>query len=149
MTRRFSRSGRVLPETSLVTTTTSSGPEGGWQRLVGNALTVTVAGGFANALNVGVTFGIARILSTNGYGAYGQLVGVFFVIALSGSALGVAVVRRAGYYIVRGDHVLTMHCKGAFTSEYWPPGWPAALLLCRQVSLWRTGLATGRGSPFG
>ncbi len=81
----------------------------GWRRLLSNALTVAVAGGFANMLNLGVTTGVARLLSTKSYGAYGQLVGVFFVVALSGSALGVAVVRRAGYYIVRGDHVLTTH----------------------------------------
>ena len=83
--------------------------ESGWRRLVSNALMVALAGGFANVLNLGVTTGVARILKPHAYGAYGQMVGVFTVVALSGSALGVAVVRRAGYYIVRSDHVLTLH----------------------------------------
>jgi O-antigen/teichoic acid export membrane protein len=77
--------------------------------LVSNALLVALAGGFASALNLGVTIGISRLLIPARYAAYGQMVGVFFVVAISGSALGVAVVRRAGYYIVHGDHVLTTH----------------------------------------
>jgi O-antigen/teichoic acid export membrane protein len=80
-----------------------------WRGVVGNAVIVAVAGGFANLLNLGVTFGVARVLTTSNYGAYAQMVGVFFVVALPGSAIGVAVVRRAGYYIVRGDAVLTRH----------------------------------------
>jgi O-antigen/teichoic acid export membrane protein len=86
-----------------------SEPTTGWRRLVGNALVVALAGGFANVLNLGLTFVVARLLSPTNYAAYAQMVGVFFVVALPGSALGVAVVRRAGYYIVRGDHVLTLH----------------------------------------
>jgi O-antigen/teichoic acid export membrane protein len=82
---------------------------GAWSRLFENALTVAIAGGFANLLNLATTFFIARLLAPSSYGAYSQLIGVYFVVALPGSALGVAVVRRAGYYIVRGDHVLTMH----------------------------------------
>lgn len=81
----------------------------GWRKLFGNALIVAVAGGFANLLNLGLTFFVARLLAPSAYSAYAQLVGLFFVVALPGSAIGVAVVRRAGYYIVRGDHVLTAH----------------------------------------
>ena len=80
-----------------------------WTGLFENALIVALAGGFANILNLGTTFFVARLLAPANYGAYSQLVGVYFVVALPGSALGVAVVRRAGYYIVNGDHVLTMH----------------------------------------
>ena len=80
-----------------------------WTGLFENALIVAIAGGFANLLNLGTTFFVARLLAPANYGAYSQLVGVYFVVALPGSALGVAVVRRAGYYIVHGDHVLTMH----------------------------------------
>lgn len=74
-----------------------------------SALLVAVAGGLASFLNLGVTFVVARLLDPTAYAAYAQLVGVFFVVALPGSAVGVAVVRRAGYYIVQGDHVLTAH----------------------------------------
>ncbi len=82
-------------------------PQSPWRSLVSNALLVAVAGGFASALNLGVTIGISRLLVPTRYAAYGQMVGVFFVVAISGSALGVAVVRRAGFYIVRADHSLT------------------------------------------
>jgi O-antigen/teichoic acid export membrane protein len=82
-------------------------PSSPWRSLVSNALLVAVAGGFASALNLGVTIGISRLLVPTRYAAYGQLVGVFFVVAISGSALGVAVVRRAGFYIVNGDQALT------------------------------------------
>jgi O-antigen/teichoic acid export membrane protein len=94
-----------------------------WSRLVENAVIVAIAGGFANLLNLGTTFFVARLLAPSSYGAYSQLVGVYFVVALPGSALGVAVVRRAGYYIVRGDHVLTMHWQKKLHRRV---GWAAA-----------------------
>ncbi len=89
---------------TLVSGPTTSSP---WRRLLSNALLVAVAGGFANVLNLGVTFFIARLLQPNTYSAYSQMVGVFFVVALPGSALSVAVVRRATYYIVRGEDDVT------------------------------------------
>ncbi|MEI8147588.1 MAG: hypothetical protein WCG62_00755, partial [Actinomycetes bacterium] len=49
---------------------------------------------------------IARLLNPNEYGAYSQMVGIFFIVALPGSALSVAVVRRATYYLVRDDESL-------------------------------------------
>lgn len=88
-------------------TTTASETSSAWRRLLSNALVVALAGGFANLLNLGVTFFIARLLAPNTYSAYSQMVGVFFVVALPGSALSVAVVRRATYYIVRGEEGLT------------------------------------------
>lgn len=99
-----------------------------WRGFLGNALLVAVAGAFANVLNLGVTFGVARVLSTNNYNAYAQLVGVFFVVALPGSAIGVAVVRRAGYYIVRGDHVLTRHWQQRLHQRVWRAALVAAVL---------------------
>lgn len=67
---------------------------------------VAAAGFFANVLNLGVSVLIARLLSPNDYGAFSQMVGIFFIVALPGSALSVAVVRRATHYLVAGDESL-------------------------------------------
>ncbi len=56
---------------------------------------LAVAGGAANAANVIVTVVIARLLTSREYGALAVLVGLFFVLSMPGSALVVAVVRRA------------------------------------------------------
>ena len=48
----------------------------------------------ANVANIGVTLLVARLLSTRGYGALNQLVAVFFVLSIPGSALLVGIVRR-------------------------------------------------------
>ena len=48
----------------------------------------------ANGANVLVTLVIARELSTRNYGAYNQLIALFFVLSMPGSALVVGVVRR-------------------------------------------------------
>jgi len=71
--------------------------------LLSGAIVVAFAGFFANVLNLGVSVLIARLLSPNDYGAFSQMVGIFFVVALPGSALSVAVVRRASQYLVAGD----------------------------------------------
>lgn len=101
-----------------------------WRGFLGNAFVVALAGGFANLLNLGVTFAVARRLSNFNYNVYAQMVGVFFVVALPGSAIGVAVVRRAGYYIVRGDHVLTAHWQRRLHQRVW-----RAALLCGVLAL--------------
>lgn len=71
--------------------------------LMSGALTVAFAGLVANVLNLGVSFLIARRLNPADYGAYSQLMGMFFIVALPGSALSVAVIRRATYYLVQQD----------------------------------------------
>ena len=55
---------------------------------------IALAGLVANLANIGVTLAVARLLSTRGYGALNQLVAVFFVLSIPGSALLVGIVRR-------------------------------------------------------
>jgi O-antigen/teichoic acid export membrane protein len=74
--------------------------------LLSGAVVVAFAGLVANVLNLGVSVLIARLLNPTDYGAYSQMVGIFFIVALPGSALSVAVVRRATYYLVRDDESL-------------------------------------------
>ncbi|MGH3743245.1 MAG: hypothetical protein ACRDTP_00110, partial [Mycobacteriales bacterium] len=61
---------------------------------VRGATPIALAGLVANVANIGVTLLVARLLSTRGYGALNQLVAVFFVLSITGSALLVGVVRR-------------------------------------------------------
>jgi len=65
--------------------------------LLSGAVVVALAGLVANVLNLGVSVLIARLLDPSEYGAYSQMVGIFFIVALPGSALSVAGVRRATY----------------------------------------------------
>ncbi|MCL9762224.1 hypothetical protein [Frankia sp. AiPa1] len=58
------------------------------------AVPLAAAGMLANAANLGVTLVIAREMSTRSYGAVAQLIAVFFVVSMPGSALLVGVVRR-------------------------------------------------------
>src|SRR3954452_6377213 len=68
----------------------SSGPT----RAVREATPLALAGFVANAANVLVTLAVARILSTDDYGTQAQLVAIFFVVSMPGSALLVGIVRR-------------------------------------------------------
>ncbi|HEX4015756.1 MAG TPA: hypothetical protein VHX15_03380 [Frankiaceae bacterium] len=61
---------------------------------VRGASPIALAGLVANVANIGVTLLVARLLSTRGYGALNQLVAVFFVLSIPGSALLVGIVRR-------------------------------------------------------
>lgn len=79
------------------------------QALISGALVVAAAGFFANVLNLGVSILIARLLTPSDYGAFSQMVGIFFIVALPGSALSVAVVRRATQYLVLDDEPLMRH----------------------------------------
>ena len=65
---------------------------------------LAVAGGAANAANVIVTVIIARLLTTREYGGVAQLVGVFVVLSMPGSALLVGVVRRVTALEAAGRH---------------------------------------------
>ena len=55
---------------------------------------IALAGLVANLANIGVTLALARLLTTRGYGALNQLIAVFFVLSIPGSALLVGIVRR-------------------------------------------------------
>jgi O-antigen/teichoic acid export membrane protein len=61
---------------------------------VRGASPIALAGLLANLANIGVTLAVARLLTTRGYGALNQLVAVFFVLSMPGSALLVGIVRR-------------------------------------------------------
>ena len=65
---------------------------------------LAVAGGAANGANVVVTVIIARLLTTREYGGVAQLVGVFVVLSMPGSALLVGVVRRVTALETAGRH---------------------------------------------
>ena len=69
------------------------------------ALPVAVAGMLANGANIIVTILLARLLTTQGYGAYAQLVGLFLIISMPGSAIIVAVVRRTAMWKTAGGDV--------------------------------------------
>jgi O-antigen/teichoic acid export membrane protein len=70
---------------------------------VRGAIPLALAGLFANAANVGVTVIIARELSTRAYGAVAQLLALYFVVSIPGSALLVGVVRRVSSWRQAGD----------------------------------------------
>ncbi len=55
---------------------------------------LALAGVVANGANVIVTVILARLLTTEGYGSLNQLIGLFLVVSMPGSAVVVAVVRR-------------------------------------------------------
>jgi O-antigen/teichoic acid export membrane protein len=55
---------------------------------------LAVGGLIANGLNVVATVAVARLLTTNQYGGIAQLLGLYFVLSMPGSALLVSVVRR-------------------------------------------------------
>ncbi|GAC1312626.1 MAG: hypothetical protein NVSMB12_02960 [Acidimicrobiales bacterium] len=65
---------------------------------------LALAGGAANAANVIVTVIIARLLTTREYGGVAQLVGIFVVLSMPGSALLVGVVRRVTALEAAGRH---------------------------------------------
>jgi O-antigen/teichoic acid export membrane protein len=73
------------------------------QYLPAGALLVACAGLFANVANLLVSVLVAHLLGTSAYGEYGQLIGLYFVISLPGSALAVAVVRRGSLFVVAHD----------------------------------------------
>lgn len=70
-----------------------------------SALGVAVAGLVANGLNLIVTVVLARILPGRdhnaAYGAFAQMVGLYVVVSLPGSAIAIAVVRRSSWWLAR------------------------------------------------
>ncbi len=55
---------------------------------------MAVASAVATLANVGVTLVVARSLTTRGYGAFVELIAVFLVLSMPGSAIQVGVIRR-------------------------------------------------------
>ena len=64
---------------------------------------LAVGGVLANGLNIVATVLIARLLTTPQYGSVVQLLGLFFVLSMLGSALMVGVVRRIAQRAVDGE----------------------------------------------
>jgi hypothetical protein len=73
---------------------------------VRDALVVAVAGLVANGLNLVVTIVLARVLPGRNhnaaYGAFAQMVGLYVVVSLPGTAIAIAVVRRSSWWLARG-----------------------------------------------
>jgi hypothetical protein len=69
-------------------------PAGRLRGALRGAVPLAVAGLAANAATLGMTLIIARAMSTRSYGAVAQLIAIFFVVSMPGSALLVGVVRR-------------------------------------------------------
>ncbi len=61
---------------------------------VRGASPIAGAGLIANLANICVTLAVARLLTTRGYGGLNQLIAIFFVLSIPGSALLVGIVRR-------------------------------------------------------
>jgi O-antigen/teichoic acid export membrane protein len=75
---------------------------------VRNALLVAIAGLVANGLNLVVTIVLARVLPSRdhnaAYGAFAQMVGLFLVVSLPGSAIAIAIVRRSSWWLSIGGN---------------------------------------------
>ncbi len=96
----------------------------------------------ANGSNVVVTVLVAHLLSTRGYGALVQLLAVFLVLSMPGSALGVAVVRRVAAWGAAGSHhelsgwISTVrHAGTGVVVAVGVPAWLARGWLAQQLSL--------------
>jgi O-antigen/teichoic acid export membrane protein len=81
--------GGDLPRESFVSGVFQAGP-------------LAIGGLVANGLNIVATVLIARLLTTRQYGGVAQLLGLFFVLSMPGSALLVGVVRRIAAGTARG-----------------------------------------------
>ena len=74
-----------------------------WQNIT-SAGPLAIAGVIANGSNVIVTVLLAHLLVTSDYGYLNQLIGLFLIVSTPGSAVIVAVVRRATHWRVIGHH---------------------------------------------
>lgn len=87
--------GVEVPVVTGAGITTAATPAKGQTRAaVRGATPLAAAGILANGANVLVTLVIARQLTTAEYGVWNQLIAIFFVVSMPGSALVVGVVRR-------------------------------------------------------
>ena len=91
-----------------------------------SAVLVAIAGLVANVLNALFTLYIAHPFSTAAYGAFTQVSSIFFLVALPGSALGVAVVRRAAHYVLNHDHETMLAWQRTLYRRVWRVMMPTA-----------------------
>jgi O-antigen/teichoic acid export membrane protein len=126
--------------TSAAASVGSSGPDAALSSAVRRVGPLAVAGLIANGANLIVTVLIAHLLSTRGYGTLTQLIAMFLVLSMPGSALLVAVVRRIAAWNAqaRGDAaarwIVTVRRRGAGLLAVWAlvalaGRWPIAHLL--------------------
>jgi O-antigen/teichoic acid export membrane protein len=86
---------------------------------------LAIAGVATNASNIVVTVLIAHLLSSRGYGTLTQLIAMFLVLSMPGSALLVAVVRRVAAWQTDGRHddiaawIATVRRRGATALAAW------------------------------
>jgi O-antigen/teichoic acid export membrane protein len=96
------------PEAGTAIATGTGGPDDGdapresFVSGVFQAGPLAIGGLVANGLNIVATVLIARLLTTHQYGGVAQLLGLFFVLSMPGSALLVGVVRRIAAGTARG-----------------------------------------------
>jgi O-antigen/teichoic acid export membrane protein len=72
-------------------------------RGIGNVLPLVVGGAVASAAALLTTVLVARVLTTRGYGIFVELLSLFLVLSMPGSALLVGVVRRVTAWDTSGD----------------------------------------------
>ncbi len=84
----------LTPSTGLVADPFASEESESFLGGVFQAGPLAVGGLIANVLNIIATVVVARLLTTSQYGGIAQLLGLFFVLSMPGSALLVGVVRR-------------------------------------------------------
>lgn len=94
-----------------------------------SAILVAIAGLVANLLNALFTLYIAHPFSTAAYGAFTQVSSIFFLVALPGSALGVAVVRRAAHYVLNHDNDTMLAWQRTLYRRVWRVMLPTAGVL--------------------
>ncbi|HET6793377.1 MAG TPA: hypothetical protein VFH45_02975 [Acidimicrobiales bacterium] len=99
------RSVRARPDAAGSAEVRATGPIRSGRAAAGvrQAGPLALAGLAANGANVLVTVIVARLLSVRGYGSLNELVSVFLVLSMPGSALLVAVVRRVSAWEASGD----------------------------------------------
>ncbi len=90
-----------------------------WQNIA-SAGPLAIAGVVANGSNVIVTVLLAHLLVSSDYGYLNQLIGLFLIVSTPGSAVIVAVVRRATQWRVLGHHeALEVWAKKIHRASLW------------------------------
>ena len=156
--RRFFHPAAKFPERAqAVSASSEADPKSGSIRSnVLTALPVAVAGMLANGANIIVTILLARLLTNQGYGAYAQLVGLFLIISMPGSAIIVAVVRRTAMWKTAGgdlalvDWAAKMHARmnwflGAWVVVVLGLSYPIAHLLAKPSPVAVAAMLAGAG----
>lgn len=93
-----------------------------WQNIA-SAGPLAIAGVVANGSNVIVTVLLAHLLVSSDYGYLNQLIGLFLIVSTPGSAVIVAVVRRATQWRVLGHHeALEVWAQRIHRAAWWTYG---------------------------